>query len=243
VVNFPDFLPANQTVTTLTLSNLPAGTETFVSHSNNALQSSTISPQNNTLQVTLAPLSITSLLITGNAVALPQSLLSFTASKDDNKVMLNFTTTNELKVSSFDVERSLDGSSFTKIGTVTGEAANGQYAYIDVQPLPSMNYYRLKMINQNGGYSYSKIVLIRYDKNASITIFPNPVKDVVTVQLHMPRGAVSLQIIDGMGRKVKTMTLQSSGSTLSTAIDISGLAGGRYYIHAGSEILSFIKQK
>lgn len=243
VINFPDFLPANQAVTTLTLSNLPVGTETFVSHSSNALQSASISPQNNTLQVTLAPLSITSLLITGNAVALPQSLLSFTASKDDNKVMLNFTTTNELKVASFDVERSLDGSSFTKIGTVTGESANGQYAYIDVQPLSSMNYYRLKMINQNGGYSYSKIVSIRYDKNASITIFPNPVKDLVTVQLHMPRGAVSLQIIDGMGRMVKTMTLQSRGSTLSTAIDISGLAGGQYYIHAGSEILSFIKQK
>jgi len=242
-INFPDYLLANQAVTTLTLSNLPAGTETFVSHSNNALQSATISPQNNTLQVTLAPLSITSLLIAGNAVALPQNLLSFTASKHDNKVMLNFTTTNELKITSFEVERSLDGSSFTKIGAVTAEGANGQYAYIDVQPLPSINYYRLKMINQNGGYSYSKIVSIRYDKNAPITIFPNPAKDVVTVQLHVPRGAVSLQIIDGGGRKVKTMTLQSSGSTLSTAIDISELAGGQYYIHAGSEILSFIKQK
>jgi len=243
VINFPDFLLANQAVTTLTLSNLPVGTETFVSHSNNALQSATISPQNNTLQVTLAPMSITSLLITGNSVALPQNLLSFTASKNDNKVTLNFTTTRELKVASFDVERSLDGSSFTKIGTVTGESGNGQYAYTDVQPLPSINYYRLKMINQDGGYSYSKIVSIRYDKNASIIIFPNPAKDVVNVQLHMPAGTISLQIIDGMGLKVKSMTLKSSGSTLSTAIDISGLAGGQYYIHAGSEILSFIKQK
>jgi hypothetical protein len=243
VINFPDYLLANQAVTTLTLSNLPAGTETFVSHSNNALQSATISPQNNTLQVTLAPLSITSLLITGNAAVLPQNLFSFTASKDDNKVRLNFTTTNEFKVTSFEVERSLDGSSFTKIGTVNGEGANGQYAYIDVQPLPSINYYRLKMISQNGSYSYSKTVSIRYDKNASITIFPNPAKDMITVQLHMPAGVISLQIIDGMGRKVKTMTLRSTGSTLSTAIDISGLAGGQYYIHAGSEILSFIKQK
>jgi hypothetical protein len=45
-----------------------------------------------------------------------------------------------------------------------------------------------------------------------------------------------------MGRTVKTMTLQSSGSTLSTAIDISELAKGQYYIHAGSKMLSFIKQ-
>ena len=126
---------------------------------------------------------------------------------------------------------------------VTGEGANGQYTFIDVQPLPSMNYYRLKMIDQNGDYSYSKTVSIRYDKNVSITIFPNPVKGVINVQLHMPTGAVSLQIIDGMGRTVKTMTLQSSGSILSTAIDISGFASGQYFIHACNETISFIKQK
>jgi hypothetical protein len=99
------------------------------------------------------------------------------------------------------------------------------------------------MIDQNGGYSYSKTVQVRYDKNASITIFPNPVKEVVNVQLQMPAGAVSLQIIDGMGRMVKTVTLRSSGSTLSTAIDVRGLAAGQYYIHAGNEMISFIKQK
>ena len=242
VINFPDFLAANQAVKTLTLSNLPVGTETFVSHSSNALQPANISPQNNTLQVTLAPMSITSLIVTGAAIALPQNLLTFTASKGDHKVILNFTTTNELNVASIDVERSADGSSFTTIGTVTAESANGQYSFIDAQPLPSINYYRLKMTDHNGGYSYSKMVPIRYDKNVSVTIFPNPVKEVVTVQLQMPAGAVSLKIIDGMGRMVKTMILQSSGSTLSTTIDISGLAAGQYYIHAGNEIRSFIKQ-
>jgi hypothetical protein len=188
-------------------------------------------------------MSITSLLIAGSPIVLPQSLLSFTASKSGNKVMLHFTTTNELKATSFDVERSADGSSFTKIGTVKGEGANGQYTYIDAQPLSSINHYRLKMIDQNGGYSYSKMISIRYDKNASIAIFPNPAKDVITVQLHMPAGAISLKIIDGMGRMVKKTTLQSSGSTISTEIDISGLATGQYYIHAGNEITSFIKQK
>jgi hypothetical protein len=243
VISFPDFLPANQAVKTLTLSNLPVGTETFVSHINNALLSANISPANNTLQVTLAPMSITSLIVTGAAVALPQNLLTFTASKGDNKVVLNFTTTNELNVASFEVERSLDGSSFTTIGTVPGEGANGKYAFIDAQPLPAANYYRLKLIDPNGSYSYSKIVTIRYDKYASVAIFPNPVKDVLNVQLHLPAGAISLQIIDGMGRMVKTVTLQSSGSTLSTAIDIRALAAGQYYLHAGSEVISFIKQK
>jgi hypothetical protein len=182
-------------------------------------------------------------IVTGAAVVLPQNLLSFTASKGDNKVILNFTTTNDLNVASFDVERSPDGSSFTTIGTVTGEGVNGQHEYIDAQPLSSINYYRLKLIDRNGGYFYSKIVPVRYDKNVAITIFPNPANDVVTVQLHMPAGAISLKIIDGMGRTVKTMSLRSSGSTLSTTIDLSGLAAGQYYLHAGSEIIGFVKQK
>src|SRR5688572_33309108 len=54
VINFPDYLLANQAVTTHTLSNLPVGIETFVSHSSNWLQSGSISPQNNTLHHTLA---------------------------------------------------------------------------------------------------------------------------------------------------------------------------------------------
>lgn len=49
-------------------------------------------------------------------------------------------------------------------------------------------------------------------------VFPNLAKEVLTGQLHLPAGAISLQIIDGIGRMMKTMLLQSSGSTLSTAI-------------------------
>jgi hypothetical protein len=247
-LNFPNYLLDNRAVTALTLANLPVGTETFVSHSTNALKSASISPQNNnTLQVTLAPLSITSLLITGASTVLPVSLLSFTASKDDKGVLLNFATTDELNLASFEVERSPDGNSFTKIGTVpaegsTGAAMDRDYTFTDDQPLPSLSYYRLKMVDRHDGYTYSKTVTIRYDNNSFITIFPNPAKDVINVQLRTPAGAVSLQIIDGSGRTVRTMQWQSSGSALSATVDITGLARGQYYIRADSEVLSFIKR-
>lgn len=243
-LNFPDYLLNNQAVPTLTLSNLPT-TETFVSHTNNALQSASIAaPSGNTLQVTLAPMSITSLLITGATSVLPVNLLAFTASKGANKVILNFSTTNETNLASFEVERSADGSSFSKIGTVAADGTNGthNHTFTDGQPLPAQSYYRLAMVNSNGSYTYSNIVAIRYDKNSFITIFPNPAKDIVNVQLQLPAGPVSLQVIDMMGHLVKSVRLQSSGDALSTAIDISGLARGQYYISAGSERLGFIKQ-
>jgi Glycoside hydrolase family 44/Secretion system C-terminal sorting domain len=251
-LSFPNFLVSGQPVTSLTLSNLPAGTETFVSNTNNALHTASVLPLvDNTLQVTMAPLSITSLLIAGASTILPVTLLSFTASKSDPGVLLRFATTNELNLSSFDIERSPDGGVFTKIGTVpAAQSANNaadaaterDYTFNDHQPLPSLNYYRLKMIDQDGGYTYSKTITIRYDNNSFVTIFPNPAKDALNVQLLMPAGPILLQVIDASGQPVRAMSLQSSGATLSVTLDIAGLARGLYYIRAGGDVLSFVKR-
>lgn len=247
-LNFPDFPLAGQAVTALTLSNLPVGTETFVSHTNNALKTASIMPQaDHTLQVTLAPLSITSLLITGATTTLPASLLAFTAQKSEKGVLLNFADSSEAGLSSFEIERSPDGAAFTKIGTVpaaadpAGNAAEKDYAFVDEQPLPSLDYYRLKMIDKNGHYGYSKILSVCYNPISALTLFPNPANKVVNVQLQLPAGPVLLQVIDAAGRVQRVIPVQSLGNTLTTAVDISGLANGVYYIHAGSEVLGFVK--
>ena len=86
------------------------------------------------------------------------------------------------------------------------------------------------------------VLLDEYDNNSFVTVFPNPAKEVVTVQLRLPAGAVFLQFIDASGRTVKTLPLQSSGAVLSATIDISGLARGAYYIRAGGEVLGFVKR-
>jgi len=90
-LNFNNFTLAGQPFTSLKLSGLPVGTETFISHSNNALQTSSASPSANSLQVSVAPLSIISLQLTGQASgALPLTLSTFTASKASSAVRLDF---------------------------------------------------------------------------------------------------------------------------------------------------------
>ncbi len=89
-LNFSNFLLSNQPARALTLSNLPVGTETFLSHTRNALQSANITPSGNTLQVTMAPMSITSVQIASNSVVLPVTLVSFTASKSGKGVNTGF---------------------------------------------------------------------------------------------------------------------------------------------------------
>ncbi len=249
-VNLAHFILPNQAVQTLTLSNLPAGTETFISHTNNALQPSTITPAGNTsLQVILAPMSISSLQLAGSLAALPVTLVSFTAAKTGNEVRLNFTAGDDPSLTSFGIERSADGVTFNSIGSVAAASAapgnNGlakNYLFYDDRPLPSVDYYRLKMIDHDGGYTYSKTVAVVFDKVGGMAVFPNPAKDVVYVQLPAQQGPVALELHEGTGKLVKTMRLQAAGGSISASFDISGLAKGMYYVRAGGNNVGFVKQ-
>lgn len=241
-INLNNFLLSGQPVQALTLAGLPVGTETFVSHTSNALQSGSIAPLNNTtLQVTIAPKSVTSLLLAGSSAALPLTLVSFNAVKSNEGVLLHFTTSHEQNTASFEIERSADGVAFTAIGSLAA-SATAAYSFYDGRPLPSMNYYRLKMIDQDGSYTYSKTITIAFNKPVSLTLFPNPAKEVVNVQWQLPPGLVLLEVHDAAGRLVKTMRLQSNGSLGTTPVDTRALIKGLYYIKMGGENLSFIKQ-
>ncbi len=239
-LNFPDFLLNGNPVTTQTLSNLPV-TETFVSQTNNALQTSGVTPVNNTLQVTLAPMSITSLLTTGTGTPLPLNLLSFTATKDNADVLLNFASTGEIDVAAFDIERSSTGQNFTSIGTVpASDSARNECQFRDTRPLSPVDYYRLKIVNGDGTYSYSNILAVGFQNATLLTLYPNPASDAVTIEMNLPAGPILLQIIDAGGHLVRTRTLQSAGSPLTTTIDLTGLAPGAYYIKTAGETLSLI---
>ena len=239
-LNFPDFQLIGNPLTTLTLSNLPS-TETFISQSDNALQASSVTPAGNTLQVTMVPMSITSLLITGTPPVLPLNLLSFTATKDNDDVVLNFSTTGEINIATFDVERSADGETFTRIGTVPAtDSAKNQYQFRDTHPLSTADYYRLKMINNDGSYTYSKIVDVRFDNPASFILFPNPTGGTVNIELNVPAGPLLLQIVDVSGRVVRTQSLQSGGSPISTTISLDGLANGIYFVKVADQVKSFL---
>jgi len=249
-VNLSNFKLSNQPVQVLSLSNLPAGTETFVSHTNNALISSSIVPSSDsTVEVTLAPLSISSLQLQAGLSVLSIGAVNLTAVKAANEVRLVITVGNDADVISFEVERSPDGASFDSIGAVAAtEALPGStstervYSFYDIKPLPSANYYRLKVINRNGGYTYSNMVVVNIDGDAGVGVFPNPVTDVLYVRVPAPPGPVELTLHDGAGKLVRKTQLMSTGGTLSTSLDVSGLARGVYFLSAGGRVLPVVRQ-
>jgi hypothetical protein len=199
--------------------------------------------------VTLAPLSISSLQLTRILPVLSVGLVSLTAVKTGNDVRLDFTYSNDTGVTSFDIERSADGVTFNSIGTVAASATvpgnaglEKNYLFYDKRPLPSVDYYRLKIVDRNGGYTYSKTVAVAFNDIAGITVFPNPANDVVYVQLPAQQGPIVLELHESAGKLVRTIQLQSAGGVISTSFDISGLARGVYYLSAGGKNVPLVKQ-
>lgn len=156
--------------------------------------------------------------------ALPLTLLSFNGTVKPQGSLLLWRTSNEVNVKHFELERSVDGRHFTAIATIraTNGSAVHQYQYTDAEfvLLPATQlYYRLRMVDIDGTYSYSNVVLLRKDiAQVTISTYPNPVRDVVNIQLETPYAArFQLQLMDLQGRLLaqRQQTVQPGSTSLT----------------------------
>jgi len=157
------------------------------------------------------------------AVTLPVELTDFTATKMDDESLLNWKTVSEINNAQFDVERSVDGIHFEKIGEVAGAGSSSStiaYDFIDANPSKGINYYRLNQLDFDGRSTLSEIRQLEFGAQSTrINIYPNPVVDVVNIETS-EQGA-SLQVYDMLGKLVMQNTLDNAGR-VSTQDLISG---------------------
>ncbi len=113
-------------------------------------------------------------------VVLPAKIISFTYTKQSQALLLQWQSTNEFDVLEYELEKSTDGTNFylmNKVAAQNSAAAIKNYSYPDNAINNAVIFYRLKINDRNGGYSYSNIILYKQksaDANA-ITVFPKPV--------------------------------------------------------------------
>ncbi|HSU28690.1 MAG TPA: T9SS type A sorting domain-containing protein [Chitinophagaceae bacterium] len=117
-----------------------------------------------------------------NSVPLPITLINFSGSLHNKTVSLNWETENQVNFDHFEIERSSDGKNYTTIGTRAAQTAgNGSLYYLFNDDLTTASgtafYYRLKMVDADGSFKYSSVILIRRDQAAitGIMMNPNPV--------------------------------------------------------------------
>ena len=157
---------------------------------------------------------------------LPVSILSFTAKPNNKTIQTNWQSSTEQNTNHFIIQHCTDGSSFTDIGTVKaiGSGANG-YQFTDNSPTNGINYYRLKSVDKDGSFSYSKVVSVQFTVNSNqLAVFPNPTKDKVTVR---GNHIAAVQVVDNMGRVIKTVSFKDASNPVLT---LTGIATGIYHL-------------
>jgi uncharacterized repeat protein (TIGR03803 family) len=168
------------------------------------------------------------------SIVLSSSLLEFNARliNDNNDAQINWKTTNEINTNSFEIERSVDGRIFTKVGSVSANNTSGEHNYtFKDEGISKLNtqkiYYRLKQNDNDGKFAYSQIVVLNLSKNKNIIIYPNPASETITLTLSntiLLHTAASL--IDIQGREVKKFMINN----YQEKIDIGNLPTGIYVI-------------
>lgn len=184
--------------------------------------------------------SFSSFYFGSTALTLPLDLLTFTGSlQTDNTVLLKWKTENEVNTSHFELERSADGSNFSAIGTVAadnGTSTTHNYSYTDIDAANQQSlilYYRLKMVDANGAYSYSNIISILFnDITGAVIVNPNPVLTAAQVRITAPApGKIQWKLLDNAGRSVQENFVQvRKGNGNSFTINMDKLAAGVYYL-------------
>ncbi|MBC7874748.1 MAG: T9SS type A sorting domain-containing protein [Ferruginibacter sp.] len=195
--------------------------------------------------------SFSSFYFAKNSGTLPVHLLSFTGKQEGVVNQLNWTATctNDAK---FTVERSSDGINFNPIGTVTAtqQDCNHPFTYQDAGVADASYYYRLKMEENNGPVTQSKIIFLNRSKGTHLQIkfVPNPVTG-PTARLQVESSKqqnVRISISDMTGRLVVQKTIQAQAGSIMIELDVSRLGSGTYnlnYITAENvQTVRFIKQ-
>jgi hypothetical protein len=187
---------------------------------------------------------------------LPVRLISFQAQNNINDVTAKWQVSNEVNFSHYDVERSFDNQKFEKIASVNAVNNNASgisdYSYSDKESLKnsaSIIYYRLKMNDIDGKFSYSEIVSIRNKKGESLIIdnLVNPLKDKVSFTLSTKTaGRAEIQLTDASGKIVANRSIQTTaGANTINMPETIALTQGIYFLRVvtatGSTTVRLIK--
>ncbi len=156
---------------------------------------------------------------------LPLNLVDFTGKSANCETTFNWTTLNEVDVDRFEIEYSSNGENFASLNTLTAKCNNAtrKCYYTSTVPQTKAVYYRLKMIDYNGEFSYSNVIYVSSSCNLSynkIKLYPNPTDNgFTTLSIHHPgnTSTASIILINTQGQKqvLKEIILKNGHNNFS----------------------------
>lgn len=165
-------------------------------------------------------------------MTLPVSLTSFTAKKQLNGIILDWSTASEQDNSHFDIMRSIDGKTFEKISTISGYGNSSEtrsYRFTDFNPKPGTNYYQLRQVDFNGNTSFSKITAVDFGIiNSEFKVFADADKQIKVSVSAAVEGNGVLYISNTSGQKLFEQSYQLIKGRNILEVPSLKLPGGIY---------------
>jgi Secretion system C-terminal sorting domain len=166
--------------------------------------------------------------------ALPLQLIDFKGFTKNNNHYLSWGIENAHSVKGFDIEKSNNGKHFESIAFIPFSAEK-TFSFEDKNSTSSA-YYRLKIIDDDGRFEYSKIIFLEKNNPDEIEIYPNPVHDFLNILNFNPKNESDFEIINTLGQSVLT------GKINSQTIDLQVLIKGVYFLKIGAQTIRFLKE-
>ena len=159
--------------------------------------------------------------------ALPLRLISFTGAQEATTNKLQWQTADEVNTKSFELESSRDGRNFLKLATIDAvSAGNNSYGYTDRSIYKGIVYYRLKMIDIDDTFSYSRLIWLSRDGKGGINLYPNPTTDHLTISLNSNLINSEAKLFDISGKLLQTIKIASA----EEIVNVKTLPAGLYII-------------
>lgn len=167
-----------------------------------------------------------------NNTALPVTWNAFTITSTSTTKTVNWSTASELNNSHFEIERATGNGQFYTIGKVNGNGTTQtitNYTFADAEPLTSISYYRIKQIDYNGDFDYSKTIKVDGSNDAPIKVWPTVLKNnSSTLTINNVSENANFKMIDANGKIVNGLNSSISSSetvTLSLQNNYNNLSG------------------
>ena len=173
---------------------------------------------------------------------LPLKLVSFSGSVNGSAIILQWQTSNEVNTKAFEVERSSDGINFLPVGKLAAANTDGNnfYSYTDNAAGQNAGFYRLKMIDENGSFSYSSIIKVKSSSAARLTVFPNPVTNYISISGTNAKGFVDITTMQGT--VLKRISITGNSQTFDLASYPSGIYILKYTTGSTTLYQKIVKQ-
>jgi hypothetical protein len=175
--------------------------------------------------------------------ALPLQLTSFTISCKGAGAQAQWTTENEVNTKQFVIEKSSDGINWTMAAVVPAQGNSPRHSYETLIATGTASYFRLKMEDMDGKFTYSAIKMTDCSGAENIIIGPNPTggKIIITATLNSAEAA-TIVISDVNGRLVLSRPWQVQKGMNVQTLDISGFPAGIYMVNIQGNVLKQVRR-